>query len=40
MKKTDLKLIAFSAAGVVIAGFLMAQFANVGVIAQAKSGYN
>lgn len=40
MKKTDLKLVGLMVGAVFAAGLLMAQFQNVGIVAQAKSGYN
>jgi|AntRauTorckE5430_2_1112549.scaffolds.fasta_scaffold06043_3 hypothetical protein len=39
MKKTDVKIVLLSAAGVALAGLIMAQFPEAPGIAQARDGY-
>lgn len=39
IKKTDAKLVALVAGGVFVAGLLMSQFRDVGVVAMANDGY-
>ena len=39
LKKTDVKLLGVVTAGVVLAGFLMNQFADVAVVANARDGF-
>lgn len=38
-KKTDVKLVALVAAGVMLAGYAMYQFRDVGFIDEARSGF-
>lgn len=38
-KKAEIKMVAFVAVGVVLGGWAMAQFRDVGFIAQARDGY-
>lgn len=38
-KKQDVKAVAVVTVGVMLAGFLMYQFRDVGLVAQASSGY-
>ena len=39
-KKGDIKLVGLVALGVVVAGFAMYQFRDIGLIAQARAGYH
>jgi hypothetical protein len=39
MNKSTLKHVGIVAAGVMLAGFVMAQFSDVGVVAQARHGF-
>ena len=40
MKPAQLKMVATVVAGVMIAGWAMYQFRDVGIVAQARSGYS
>jgi len=40
MKKADIKLFSIVVLGVMGAGFVMSQFADIGPVATARNGYN